>query len=76
MFDRFSSAVSFRQGVNGYTNAFDTKIQPSSPNSDASKATTVFVFIGFSVPAFWVARPGACCPLRLTAVTLCHRQQP
>ena len=38
-----SSSVSFRQGVNGYANAFDTKIQPSSPNSDASKATTVFV---------------------------------
>ena len=38
-----TNAVSFRQGVNGYTNAFDTKIQPSSPNSDASKATTVFV---------------------------------
>ena len=37
------AGVSFRQGVNGYTNAYDTKIQPSSPDLDASQATTVFV---------------------------------
>ena len=37
------TSVSLRQGVNGYTDAHDTKIQPSSPDLDASALTTVFV---------------------------------
>ena len=36
-------SVSLRQGVNGYTDAHDTKIQPSSPDLDASALTPVFV---------------------------------
>ncbi len=37
------ASVSLRQGVNGYTDAHDTKIQPSSPDLDASALTTLFV---------------------------------
>ena len=37
------ASVSLRQGVNGYTGNYDTKIQPSSPTLDSSTATTLFV---------------------------------
>jgi hypothetical protein len=38
-----TASASFRQGVNGYTNAFDTRIRETTPDLESSTSTGVFV---------------------------------
>ena len=38
-----SASASFRNGVNGYTNTFDTRIRQGDPDVSATTATSVFV---------------------------------